>query len=119
MQWLLMPFQVVEKPGFFKLMKIAAPLYKVPSRKLFSKNEIPKMYTEVRAHVQKQVSEGVWFSATTDVWTSSGGSGEPYISFTVHFLSPDWELKSFCLEAVFFPEDHTADNILEFFENML
>lgn len=63
----MMPFQVVEKPGFLKIMKVAAPLYKVPSRKFFSKNEIPKMYTEVRAQGQKQVSEGVWFSATTDV----------------------------------------------------
>lgn len=115
----MMLFQAVEKPGFFKLMKTAVPLYKVPSGKYFSDNAVPKRYAEVRGHVQKQVAKGMWFSAMTDLWTSNGSSGEPYISFTVHFLSPEWELKSYCLETHFFPEDHTADNIIEFFENML
>lgn len=77
------------------------------------------MYTEVGAHAQKEVAEGEWFSATTDLWTSSGGSGEPYISFKVHFpsrLGTEIVVPQNCF---FPPVDHTAANITEFFENML
>lgn len=49
----MMFFQAVEKPVFLKLMRMAVPLYEVPSRKLFSKKLIPKVQVEVRAHVQK------------------------------------------------------------------
>lgn len=55
----------------------------------------------------------------TDLWTSERGGGLPYISFTVHYLTPEWQLEAHCLETHFFPEDHTAENITEFFENML
>lgn len=37
-----------------KLMKGAVPLYLMPSRKFFANSKIPKMYSEVKARVQKQ-----------------------------------------------------------------
>lgn len=63
----------------------------------------------------------IWnfFAATTDLWTSESGAGLPYISFTIHYLTPDWQLEAQCLETQFFPDDHSAQNIREFFENML
>ncbi|KAK7944386.1 hypothetical protein WMY93_000114 [Mugilogobius chulae] len=70
----MLPFQAVEKPGFLHLMKKVAPQYKVPVRTHFSTNEIPKLYMEVRASIEEQIKEAEWFGATTDVWTSSGGS---------------------------------------------
>ncbi|XP_056095123.1 E3 SUMO-protein ligase ZBED1-like [Rhinichthys klamathensis goyatoka] len=76
------------------------------------------MYNSLKEDVGKRIAQGKWYAATTDLWTSSGGSGHPYISFTIHYLT-DWKLQSNCLETQFFPEDHTADNIREFFENML
>lgn len=115
----MMPFQIVEKPGFLKMMKTAAPLYKVPTRQFFSRTEVPRLYNEVKADVTKRVAQGTWYAATTDLWTSSGGGGEPYISFTIHYVSPEWKLESSCLETLLFPQDHTAANILEMVENML
>jgi len=115
----MMPFQIVEKTGFLYLMKKAVPQYKVPSRSYFSTNKIPAMYKEVRASVEEQLTEGVWFGATTDLWTSSVGGGEPFMSFTIHYLSTDWQLKSHCLETLYFPDDHTAEHITEMMENML
>ncbi|KAI2649132.1 E3 SUMO-protein ligase ZBED1 [Labeo rohita] len=114
-----MPFQIVEKPGFLHLMKKAVPQYKVPRRSYFSTNKIPAMYKEVQASVEEQLAEGVWFGVTTDLWTSHGGGGEPFMSFTVHYLSTDWKLKTHCLETLYFPEDHTAEHITEMIENML
>lgn len=77
------------------------------------------MYEGARRGVAEQLAEGTWFAATTDLWTSSGGIGEPYMSFTVHYISVDWNLRSHCLETVFFPEDHTAEHIKEMIENIL
>ncbi|XP_056092489.1 E3 SUMO-protein ligase ZBED1-like [Rhinichthys klamathensis goyatoka] len=114
-----MPFQIVERPGFLRLMKVAVPHYKVPSRKYFSKTEIPNLYNQVKADVLKKLAQGTWFAATTDLWTSESGGGQPYISVTIHYLTPDWQLESNCLETQFFPEDHSAQNISEFFDNML
>ena len=31
---------------------------------------------EVRASVEQQLAEGLWFDATTDLWTSPCGGGE-------------------------------------------
>jgi len=73
------------------------------------------MYKKVRASVE-QLKEAVWISVTTSLWTSSSGGGEPFIGFTVHYLSSDWQLKWHCLESHFFPEDHTSENISEMFE---
>lgn len=39
----MMPFQIVERPGFFRLMKTAVPHYKVLLRTFFFKTEIPKL----------------------------------------------------------------------------
>lgn len=94
-------------------MKRAVPQYKVPSRTYFSEKKIPDLYKEVRASVEQQLAEGVWFGVTTDLWTSSGGNGEPFMSFTVHYLNTDWQLNSHCLETQYFPDDHKAEHICE------
>ncbi len=69
--------------------------------------------------MEEQLAESVLFGITTDLWTSHGGGGEPFMSFTVHYRSTDWKLKSHCLETLHFPEDHTAEHITEMKENML
>lgn len=115
----MMPFRTVERPGFLRLMRKAFPLYRVPTRQYFSKTLIPEMYNKVKNETAAKLAQGSSFAATTDIWTSSGGGGEPYLSFTIHFLTPEWELVSRCLETVIFPEDHTADNIREMIENIL
>uniref|UniRef100_A0AAY4AZD2 HAT C-terminal dimerisation domain-containing protein n=1 Tax=Denticeps clupeoides TaxID=299321 RepID=A0AAY4AZD2_9TELE len=102
----MMPFQIVEKPGFLHLMKKAVPQYKVPTRNYFSTTKLPAMYQEVRAGVEEQLAEGEWFGATTDLWTSTGGGGEPFIlSLTALIL--------------FIFQKTTAEHITEMMENML
>nr|XP_033484499.1 uncharacterized protein LOC117258104 [Epinephelus lanceolatus] len=115
----MMPFQIVEKPGFLHLMKKAMPQYKVPTRNYFSSNKIPAMYKKVRGSVEEKLAEGEWFGATTDLWTSNGGGGEPFMNFTVHYISAEWKLTSHCLETLYFPEEHTAEHIAEMMENMV
>ena len=44
------------------------------------------------------------------MWSSS--MMEPYLSYSIHFID-DWVLKSQCLQTLFVPRDHNADNLSE------
>ena len=58
-----------------------------------------------------EVQSAYYFSSTTDMWSSS--TMEPYLSYTVHFITNDWTLQSRCLQTLFVPKDHNADNLSE------
>ena len=88
------------------------PRYEVPSRKHFSKYEIPALYSLVRGSKVKPVlAQAKYYSATTDLWTS--GSCDPYITFSLHLIDADWNLVSFCLDTAPLYEDHTGQNIAD------
>ena len=48
--------------------------------------------------VAKSLKEVTFFAATTDLWSSD--SCHPYLTLTVHFVSSNWDLKSFFLVRV-------------------
>ena len=48
---------------------------------------------------------------TTDLWTSS--ATEAYMTVTLHYISPSWDLRSFILATTAFPECHTGAAIAE------
>ena len=58
-------------------------------------------------------------AVTTVLWSSD--SCHPYLTLTVHFISTNWDLKSFCLDTAALYKDHTghniADAISDIFEN--
>ena len=58
-----------------------------------------------------------FFSATTDMWSSIGL--KPYMSYTVHYIDCDWNLRNRCLQTNFFPESHTRENIAEAMQSAL
>ena len=43
-----------------------------------------------------------------DMWSSS--TMEPYLSYFIHFIDKDWVLQTKCLQTLFVPRDHTAEN---------
>ena len=67
--------------------------------------------------MKPKLAEASYISATTDLWTSS--STDPYISLTVHFITNNWALKSFCLGTVYISTDHTGQNIAEAITDIL
>ena len=85
--------------------------YVLPSRSYFAQSAIPNLYTEVWERIEQQLAkEAVFFSATTDLWTS--GSCDLYITFTVHYIDK-LQLQSHCLCTAYLVEDHTGENIKE------
>ncbi len=108
----------VEKPGFRYLVSTLDPKYNLPSRKYFTKQEIPRLYSEDRDEVvMPKVRELKHFAATSDLWTSA--AKHPYLSYTIHFINDAWSLQSFCLDTVPLFEDHTGQNISEAFQDIL
>ena len=107
----MQPYQVVEKPGFKKMISKLDPKYQLPTRKYFSHNEIPRMYNEVVERVKEDISYIKYFAATTDLWTSI--ANHPYLSCTIHYINEMWELKSYCLDTVPLFADHTGTNLSE------
>ena len=49
------------------------------------------------------------FAATTDMW--SNATSAPQMSYSVHFTDLQWSLQSWCLQTLFVPQDHNADNL--------
>ena len=105
----MLPVYTVEKPGFASLLKQFDPQYELPHRKYFSKTVIPKLYESTRESVLHSIKNITFYSATTDMWSSV--SSDPYMSYTIHFVTEKWELQSIALSTLFFPEDHNGENI--------
>ena len=85
--------------------------YCLPGRNYFSHTGISTLYNEVQEEAEREL-EGeavVNFSDTTDLWTS--GSSDPYITFPMHYIDSTWQLRSYCLGAMYLAENHTGENI--------
>ena len=107
----MLPIYTVEKEGFRRLTYTLDSKYEIPSAKYFSSVAIPALYEKTRETVAVEVQSAYYFSSTTDMWSSS--TMEPYLSYTVHFITNDWTLQSRCLQILFVPKDHNADNLSE------
>ena len=60
------------------------------------------------------------FAATSDLWPNDG-TMVPYMytSYTVHFLSEDWQLQNRCLQTKFLSQNHTGDIIADSMEETM
>ncbi len=105
----MVSFHTVEKKSFKDMVKVLDDQYELPGRKHFSQTAVPHLYSKVRDNVQVLLSAADSYSLTTDMWSSVNMT--PYMSLTVHTITPDWKLESKCLQTTYFPESHTADNL--------
>jgi len=113
----MMPFNIVEQPGFKKLVSKLDERYQVPSWKYFTKTTIPALYADTRGRIAELVKHAEYFSITTYMWSSN--TMEPYLAVIIHFIDKEWELQLYCLQTTFVPEDHTADNLVTVLQGVL
>ena len=107
----MLPLSTVDKPGFRAMISRLNPRCDLPTRSYCSRIAIPALYQEVREGLQSSLRsiDIDHFSGTTDLWSSS--AMEPYLSYTIHYVTSSWELTSHCLQAHYMPEDHTGINL--------
>ncbi|XP_060785451.1 E3 SUMO-protein ligase ZBED1-like [Neoarius graeffei] len=111
------PINTVQHEGFRKMINTLDKWYSIPSRNFFSNVALPDMYNKQWAVVEAELWEIVHFSATSDLWSTR--TMEPYLSLTVHFIAPDFTIKSRCLQTAFFPEDHTGEALAQGLKDVL
>lgn len=107
------PLSMVEDEGFIEMIQTLAPGYHLPSRKHFTKL-MEEKYEDVVQHVKDSLKTCSKLALTTDAWTSV--ATEAYLGITCHFLTSDWELKSYCLTTKPLTERHTGQNIATWIE---
>ena len=105
----MLPIYTTEKDGFRRLIETLDPRYDIPSAKYMSSTAIPALYEKIREQVASDITNAKYFAATTDMWSSS--TMEPYLSYSIHFIDKDWVLQTKCLQTLFVPRDHTAENL--------
>ncbi|CAI5660274.1 zinc finger BED domain-containing protein 1-like [Oreochromis niloticus] len=113
----MMPINTVSREGFTSLIHKVDQRHRIPSQNYFSHVAIPQMDKTCRKTVMFELSQAKNYASTTDLWSSR--TTEPYMSFTVHFLTEDFELKTLCLETVYFPDSHTSENIAHVVRDVL
>lgn len=107
----MQPYAVVEVAGFRCMIKALEPRYKIPSRKRFSCTVIPALYEEVRRGIVKELSDTAYVALTTDGWTSR--ATESFLTVTVHYITSEWEMKSYVLQTRPLYESHTSEHLSE------
>ena len=107
----MLPLYSVEKEGFQRLVKTFDSQYQLPNRKYFTNTAIPALYASTQEKVSNSISGAKYFASTMDMWSSA--TSAPYMSYTVHYIDPQWSLQSWCLQTLFVPQDHNADNLAD------
>ncbi|XP_052799144.1 E3 SUMO-protein ligase ZBED1-like [Mya arenaria] len=107
----LQPLSVVGKAYFKNLLSVMDPKYELPSRRYFTMNVIPEMYTSVRTNVELELKECESLAITTDGWTSR--ACQSYLTVTAHGLDSNWKQHNYVLATRMLDVSHTGVNVGE------
>lgn len=104
------PLSLVERVGFQRLMANALPHYKVPGRTYMTEKIVPDIYNRICAKIEASISQAAALSVTSDIWTCQHNN-ESFLSFTAHWISPEFILEHGVLAMKSFPGSHSGINI--------
>ncbi len=90
----MMSIYSIEKDGIHKLLHTFDSQYELPGRKYFAQTAIPTLYATTRKTVRKAILCAEFFSATTDMWSSTPLSPILATQYT------SWMLSGICSPAV-------------------
>nr|CAI5842006.1 unnamed protein product [Callosobruchus analis]CAI5856383.1 unnamed protein product [Callosobruchus analis] len=109
-----LPFSVVEGEGFGKLIKLLAPLYKIPCRKTIT-DIIDGKYEEKKAIVIKKLQSVTNICVTIDEWKDL--QMKSYLGVTVHYIQ-NFKIVSFNIACEPLSESHTAEYLSTTIKNI-
>ena len=61
------PFSIIDDQGFIDLVAHLAPHYLVPSRKYFTQDALPKLYSKKRGTIAEELDQAKFISFTSDL----------------------------------------------------
>ncbi|KAL9682846.1 hypothetical protein QQ045_014656 [Rhodiola kirilowii] len=111
-----LPFRFVEHTGFRYFMRVACPLFSIPSRWTVAR-DCYQLYEEERMKLKAFLKKSAQrVCLTTDTWTSIQRIN--YLCLTAHFIDDDWNLNKRILN--FVPiSSHRGEDIGLVIENCL
>lgn len=102
------PLSIVEDEGFRLVLNTAAPLYKIPGRKVIT-DLIEKKYDLLSTNIRLKLADMDAVTLTTDIRTDTLNT-KSYLGMTVHFVCEN-QLKSVMLGVTLLKEQHTSENL--------
>lgn len=102
------PFQIVENEGFLNLMKVSAPLYKVPSR-FTMKRMLENKFIIIQNYFKEKIMKLDSVTLTTDIWTDTMQT-RSFLGVTMFFFDGD-KIDSITLGVYDLTQSHTAEYI--------
>lgn len=113
----MLPATLVDSEEWRDLWREVEPRFDCPGRRHYSNTAIPGKYARVKEAIMTDLKHIQGLSCTTDGWSSL--TGDPYVSLTVHFMTPQWELRTYCLRTIYMPESHTGENVAQMLKTIL
>ena len=107
----MVPYSVVENPGFRRLIKVCEPHYVVVTRKRMAEQVIPNMYDVVKEGVKSKLQSAERLGITSDTWTSV--ATQSYMSVTAHYIDEEWSLISNVLQTTEVTFDHCSVSLAD------
>lgn len=108
-----LPFGHVETDGFKNFVATLDPRVNIKCAKTFSTLKLPKLYEAMKVAMntktKKDFSIDIGVSFTTDCWTSR--ANDPFLSLTMHYISPEWELVKLLVVCMPFEGRHTSQRM--------
>lgn len=110
----LRPFSIVEDAGLVELIRYLTEVLGKVRIQLPSRNKLRKDTELVAIRLRISVREIItrecrYFTVTTDIWTSR--NTDSYLSLTLHYITPDFNFRSWTLEVISFPGRHSGPAI--------
>lgn len=110
----LRPFSIVEDAGLVAYLQYVCEVLggvkvELPSRVLL-RAMIVEVADQLRATLKMIIGrECIYYCITTDIWTSR--NTDSYMALTLHYVSEDFQFRSWTLEVEAFPGRHTGEAI--------
>lgn len=114
----LIPYNIVSQPGFKEFWEQNSSR-KLPSRTTISFKGLNDVYICLKNKlIEKLAASPDHGTMTTDMWTDKFKKTS-YITYTYHYMSESWEMKSAVLEVAKFEHPHTGKRIEQNFKELL
>ena len=105
----MQPFFIVEDQGFQDFISAIDPSYKLPNRKMITRELLVDSYRDTVQKITAVMESVQSVCLTIDSWTSV--TPENYLAVTAHFLNQDFQLESCLLDCSNFRERHAQENL--------
>ncbi|CAF4794697.1 unnamed protein product [Rotaria sp. Silwood1] len=111
-----LPLSIVERQPFIKFMNTKDPKFTMTSRRTLSRTTIPRLYNAMNDELKKFCNQSQFISLTLDIWTDR--RLRAFFAMTGHAFV-DNELKSYVLCFLPLHGSHTANLLLQTYENIV